>query len=687
MRPKIALCLILAVSLGTTAFARPAAAEDTSPMTSIGTSGGKLLLEKGAQWAASYIYNNDCKGAAHDVASLVCGALGKFSGDKDAEWRTNVTSQLGAIRGDLDQLKKGQVEMQKQLERLVDQNKVLLATVDTIVDQTVANLDIRAIQTLWSMQFDPLFPTADQLERGQFGSFKQDQLLRFARAVVREEKVHINLGKLTETLTSRGIGGKSPLLQSYAKLLDAELGTNKGASLLPAYEYFEGVMADLLFEQRKGFLMYVWAAEILESWCQLEKCESLDKPPIRAADFSGTFARQVARQFDAFNSSFEWLVLARSDPRGLRANFLHPDAVEVFYRADLLAAANADSYGLWGRVVSMGDRWDGKLDVSGRTLAPAGKADVPAEGGPFDWWRASGTPLVYDELYFAPSWRVFRYHQADWKAGGYEIRTTLPFKSPLGVNVTPVNLAEDGSNKFVVPFGSFVAIERAGGGYALLSGTWQAYTPRDTYSTGLLRPSHNRLVADAKKWQVGVESRGELPWDDRSRGQQQHGEWERVASLTSDKQIRYPAGGNVTLNALFDRHDFTEEPGKSAIYGKDYATQYSVIGMKTDYESGGISPKPAELKAKVAIVFGDRESINGLVYQETKSFNSPGNWNLDRPLRTTGSAAARLESGKGYPLTIVAWTRVYQEPKGLDATHYQLLARVGLESLYLTPAK
>ncbi len=684
MRSKTAFRLVLAVALGTFVFARPAAAAEGSPMDSIAASGGKLLLEKGAQWMAGYIYKNDCKGANHDVASLVCGALGQFSGEKEKEWKANITAELAAIRGDLALLQQGQLVMQTQLNTIVQQNNVLHAKIATIADQTVAQSNIRTIQTLWNQYFVPLFADAT--------SFRRDQILKFAQAVINEHHLNIKLGKLTETLTVSGAGNNPPLLRSYAGVLNAQLPANElRASLLPSYEYFEGVMSSLLFEQRKGFLMYAWAAEILESECQLRTCTTAERPPLSAAAYTKTFNVEVARQLEAFNSSLEWLVLARSDVHGPDANFLHADAAEVFYRADLLAAANADSYGLWGRVVAMGDRWDGKLDISGRTLTPASQAEVPVEGGPVDWWRASATPLVYDELSFASSWRIFRYRQADAKLGPYEIRTTLPGKPPLGVNVTPVNLdlnPREVVKELVVPFGSFLAVERAGGGYALLSGTWQEYKPHEGAGSGLLKPSHNVLVADAKQWRVGVENRGELLFDTKKQaGARQYGEWEKVAALISNKQIRYPAGGNVTLNARFGTQGFTGDSTKgSTTYDASYANRDSMLGMWTDYETGGINPKAAELKARVAFVFGDRDSANGLVYQENRTFNSPGAWHLDRAVRETGSATARLDRGHSYPLTLVAYTKVYQEPKGLHTTHYSLLARAQLLSLYVTPA-
>jgi hypothetical protein len=96
----------------------------------------------------------------------------------------------------------------------------------------------------------------------------------------------------------------------------------------------EQSLADSLFEQRKGFLMYT------------------------------VFDKQIAQQFATFNDSVEWLVLANSDPHSDKAAFLHRESQQIFWRLDLFSGANQQSFGLYGRVISMGDRFD----VPGGTL-------------------------------------------------------------------------------------------------------------------------------------------------------------------------------------------------------------------------------------------------------------------------------------------------------------------------------
>ncbi|HXU46869.1 MAG TPA: hypothetical protein VN783_15175, partial [Thermoanaerobaculia bacterium] len=482
----VTLALGLAGSVGALA-----AGDKSEIVSSIATGGLKLGAEKFAQWAAGRLYNNECKSAEHEAFLALCGALGQFSGEKEKEWKAQLSADLAAIRGELDQLRQGQARLQTEVETLVSQNKVLLAKVDTIVDETVAQSDIRIIQTLWNQQFLAIF--------GNEASFSRERLLRFAREVIAVQQIHTKLGVLTETLTTRGTGGKQPLLRLYANQLAVSLAANKSAKLLPAYDFYEGIMTDLLVEQRKGFLMYVWAAEILESECEIHGCSGLDRPPITALEFKKTFDGQIARELDAFNASLEWLVLARSDGHAAKADFLPAGAVDIFWRADLLTAANTDRFGLRGRVIGMGDTWDGKLALSGRALAPAVQHEVPIEGEALDWWRATGTPLVFDEVRFANAWRVLHYDQADQPRGSFKLDTNLPWKQ-IGVFVTPVDLrtgqvTDAKPSEAVVLFGSFIAIERAGGGYALLSGDWDKRWDRDK-GVGLIKTSHLETIAE-----------------------------------------------------------------------------------------------------------------------------------------------------------------------------------------------
>ncbi|WP_217995068.1 hypothetical protein [Methylogaea oryzae] len=303
--------------------------------------------------------------------------------------------------------------------------------------------------------------------------------------------MHMLLGGIGKTLTARGVSGKPPLLGLYANRLKQKTTSGNDPLLMQSYRYLEGVMANLLLEQRKGYLMYQFAAEVLESECQARGCQTAEQPPVPAPDYEKTFANQLAEELDAFNDAVESLVLASSDPLACEADFLSKSATEIFRRADWLAAVNLGRYGMTGRVISMGNRFDGQLrfspyQTSGAAplpLAAFKQAAIPTEGAPLDWWTSSQNTLVFDEVHFAGEWRVFRYRQADWKPGLYSLDNPLPDK-PFTIPVAAMDLASGMAtdappSDSVAVFGSFTAVERAGGCYALTSGPWMKYDNSD----------------------------------------------------------------------------------------------------------------------------------------------------------------------------------------------------------------
>jgi hypothetical protein len=658
-------------------------------LKNVASSGGRLVADAVFRAAANYVFKNHCGAASHDVDQLICGALGSFTGADEKAWKDNVTSELAGIRTDLARLEQGQARIQADVRDLVAGNKVLLSKVSALVNETVAQTGIREIQSLWDVQFETLFNSESR--------FSREQLLSFADQIVRVQQMHTKLGVISRTLTTNGIGGADPLLLAWARTLNTQLAANPGkADLEIAYTFLEQNFADLLFEQRRGFLMYVWAAQILESDCEIRATratrgeEICTRAPMSGADFQEAFDKQVAKQLETFNDGVEWLVLANSDAHSDKAAFLHDDAQWVFRRLDLFSAANEQSFGLRGRVISMGDAFDGKLTVEGETMPQGRTSLIPTAGGSLDWWRATNAnwPEVYDEVRFANQWRVLHYQKPD------VVERTARITAPRLVHLEPFAVAridlltgevtKAPLSPTVKLFASFTAIERAGGGFALASGGWNADRPPGVSERGFvdIHDQHFQSSAGSGKpfLYAIAESRGRITKDPLtflSTSQRPFYKTAQRASAKTKKEIRYVPGGELRLN-IDPISGFTGFGGGRSV---DYAPPSVAVGLKTTFKRGGIDPKPAELEGRAALVFGPAGSDNGFVHAKKLTTGSPETVHIDWTAR---SVLVTLESGKSYPLTLETAVSIYQETSGWNATEYALIARAKFSNVYLT---
>ncbi|MCQ8205842.1 hypothetical protein NP569_26505, partial [Vibrio parahaemolyticus] len=78
--------------------------------------------------------------------------------------------------------------------------------------------------------------------------------------------------------------------------------------------------------------------------------------------------------------------------------------------------------------------------------------------------------------------------------GKYSIDTALPHRPQISVARVALGT---GDTQISVPFGSFTAIDRAGGGYALLSCEWERVIKDDIKWTGGLTEGWNEHHFDA----------------------------------------------------------------------------------------------------------------------------------------------------------------------------------------------
>lgn len=381
----LALIVAIITSLTTT---RPVRADFIADAAkSGGTSVFGMIAAEAFNQAAGAIYNNTCKVDApeHNAVQLLCDTLGSVSGVEEEDWRQGITDDLAAMKDDLSFLREGQAVIQAQIDQVAAQNRVLLSRMDELADEVVLRNHVALIRTMWEDEFTWLFDgRASSLTRNAYRS----QLLSFAERVQAKDLATVQ-GRINDLLVRGGVRGSGNLLQRYASTLSAQMEAAKTDDVMPTYDFFESVMAEVLFVQRQGYLMYLWAAEILESQCELDpSCTRVPGLAHTSAQYRDLFEKHVENQLDAFNQAFEWLVLARSNPHSISPQFLAPKAEAAFERADIFTGANLNAtysqVGIRGRVISMGNRFDGTLQIGSRTVKPIKTATVDSAHGALD---------------------------------------------------------------------------------------------------------------------------------------------------------------------------------------------------------------------------------------------------------------------------------------------------------------
>lgn len=698
MKPRRRLVLgVLVCSLVLGPMAVPAKESFiVDALKAAGTGSASFLAQQAFIQIAGAIYTNTCAVDAPEEATLqfLCDALGSASGASEAEWRDSVSADLAAIRQDLESLKMGQEAIQRQVADVAAQNRVLLAKVDALAAETLIQNEVALIRTLWEDEFLRIFDRS-KLKADSREAFRAD-LLHFAERV-KTEKLATALGKIHDTLVRRS-AGKDHLLRLFTINLERQMEASRVDDVLPPYEYYQGVMADLLLIQRQGSLMYQMAAEIFESECELDRaCVSLQGLPHTSSQFSELFSQHVDEQLDAFQSSLEALVLARSSPRSIRADFLPPNSAAAFQKADFFTAANQGRVsGIYGRVISMGDAFDGQLEMA----SPGGqlqlgfqkRAAIPSSHGKLDWWRFTGVDALgelHREVSFATEWKIYRYHVDLETPGVYKISTTMPHAPAVELRRSTevvVGRTEEGLTWSAVPFASFTAIQRGGGGFGLLSGNWGTgnYRLNDSIqTTAALKDRVWRSVAyrnsNTGEIYVGVDSRAQLrysthvetmPWSKATDSND--------AFLRGISPFGYREGGALTLNVEL-----------SCFYPckpDDFARKDSVLEVQSDFRKGGTDPKPSALSAEVRFVLLSSKPVepgsNGVVESiNHKNIFKP----VDEGVRKSKlSATVVLDKNDRYTLYFGAKITAQQQTVGWDASSWKLLAQLAVTNAYLT---
>jgi len=642
----------------------PAAVENpTFPIEPV-KMGAEMMIKKLAEMG----YNTNCRAKNLDYASddsWYCGLFAAISGAKEAEWKDRLMDRLSKIAIRIQKIEMAVEQIQAQQTALVNQNKQILTRLNEVGPESIIGKSITHIRLDWNDQYIPLFTGKRPMT--------PERTIAFARQIIFNDELHKELGTINDQLTQNNFGNDTLLLSYGRRTL--QTGTT---NLDVPYEYIQSVLQGLILEERRGFVMYVWAAETLEANCEMKgDCDDFHKLPHTANEFREIFARYLDQQLAEFNSAIEFTVLARSDPHHRSAYILPEHGLRVLARADFFTSAMLDQFGLRGRVISMGDGFDGKLTFNGnRTIAPtAMMTSPPTYENRVDYWRATTTPNVYDEIRLADRWKIYHYYDGTHLSSPH-IVTALPYK-PQKIEMRTVKL-DDGRD---VSIGSFTAIERAGGGYALLSGTGYEHArsaPGETINGSLLHKRDKEFFDDAAPY-AGFEYGGQLEWEvfRGVKGEDQHIEAKRTGYSISRKTIRYPDGGELTLGVdLADPHSIICPGGACSDF-----SPFVILYRQSQFKKGGVKSRDAKMNTRAAVVLGDDgSSSNGIVWQRDSFFSSPIDERVD--IRKD-SGRVTLDANKPYKLIFGGETNLDIQTSGTNATPFETAVIIKLGNAYL----
>jgi hypothetical protein len=664
-------------------LAAPGLAENKeSTAAALGKAAGAKIGEAAAKWVAGKLYDSSCVNVNNDaVISYVCDVMRGFSGRDESEWKAKIETKLNEISSKLDTIEQVQRDMHNDLIR---NHRAMDAKVDQIAGDVLAVEKLVRIEGLWE-KYQTQFDKVD-------ADVTKESMVSFAREVIANEP-HSILTQLNVLLTNPPKG--QPILKfpfyewrvQNQTLIGGRLDANE------IYDFAEKKFIEYRGRQQKAYAMYYWAAAVLETQCQFSR-ENCVRPPRPLKDFQADYERYTRLQTEAFNSAVDWFLLSYAYPRAnVQPNFLPNSATDVYLRANLLTSAIAGpGQGLWGRVISMGSKWDGSLQVtcggSTHTLTPVLKYTAPIggngmvfpgpdDGRPLDWWASTAGNSTYDEVHFSDQWQMFHYSLPSAPAGPCTVVSRLP-KGGVLPWVNPVSEVVDvelpGIGK--LRGGSFLAIHRAGGNYALVSGGgWVGSTQpekleegdgaREQDYTWMIEPNHPQ-----GPW-IGLRVKGKAKYRVpklTSRIRNRH----RIL-LSQQKDVRFPEGGTVKLLYYPGNCGSVCDGDASSIL------RYDIANNDTDSKKG-------KLTAKASIMFAEGSIPDlpqgGGVFIDG-SYDKTGD-RKTADIKGPQVGALQADPSKEYRLQYELLVDMETEGRGLDASEYYYLVRLAPGAMYLS---
>jgi hypothetical protein len=687
VRSLWAVALALSVFLAVPLLADPA--KESFALTLVKSAGSSAASAGGvavAKMLSGALYDATCAQEAvkHWSEQYFCNALGGFSGRDEQEWKQKIEAQLVEIKSSLDVLEKGQARLQFDLNQ---QHKEIYRLFKQAAAEQIATNNEAEFEAVWKeymRQFD-----------GDLSDVNRDEMLKLAKKILSkqlDDKLALYNAVLTTSFRGNQALLKYPFYDYKEKHEFRAPFFNADKSFDALYEGAERAFIDSRARQEKVYAMELWAIKVMETDCEMRpsQCQA---PPLTAKDFKKSFDGYTKDQVIAFNEGLDWVLLTYGESR-TNPWFLSGRAEEFLTRANVLnAALLGTGEGTWGQVISMGDAWDGAINLecgaSSGKIMPRWNYVVPVAGRfgeqQVDWWVSRAGNGVYDEVRFAKDWKIYHYYLPDAKVGPCSVAESLPGKGimPWVQPGTAVMRVKTADNKEIT-FGSFIAIQRAGGTYALASGgQWHKRGEPINSDDGTTSNVKNArfdwsIDTNTKLAQASVlyEGRGEynLLKGGRVRKYNQ-------IYLYNDKNIYFPQDRDVKL-ALLQGFDCAKTCKNSSEehFLLDYNVENGAAGKLDAIVSVFLHPDVSDPEQKNTGL-RNRASGNGIYidgsYGDTK----------DRRTKTVDgfvTAPVKTDPNTAYHLQYLLEFDLSTEGAGADATQWMYRGKITPALLYFT---
>ncbi|HEY2093000.1 MAG TPA: hypothetical protein VGJ81_14030 [Thermoanaerobaculia bacterium] len=662
-----------------------------SAISSAGSKGGEFAVK----FVAGWIYNISCKPEQQndEGSKALCGALGSLSGKTEEQWKQQVVEKLDKISGKLDAIQSSQKEI---LRRIESQHKAMDEQFTNLPSAIQVTAILTTIDTFW-LRMENEFETPTKNPQKHNLNFNKVDMENLARDIM-HESLHIKLGQLN-TLLAHGVNRAEPLLRVPFKEFRTKY--TLGAPIiqpLDTYDFAEKRFAYYRAEQQKGYILYLWAAEIVQSECEIRKDERCAALPMTSKAFEQEYERYTRDQMKTFATAANWIVLAYSrpdldDPNIFKAR--RSDLEPVLMRLNYLESTIlGDGKEGWGEVVTTAnDPWDGsiRVDCAGKShVMPIFTYNVPVDtqqGSQVDWWTSRAKNKTYDEVHFASSWKVYQYKVATSRGGQPCFVDSLTNNQPLPWTSRgdTAMVTKDGET---FPVGFFYAVHRAGGTYALASGQdWVLPASPETKDSGIASKKDTRF-----DWTISG-AHHESAWIgllNMASVQQTFGKtlqptqeakvFNRIYAYNR-KSIYFPEGGSVALR--MHQHEACEKLCRGVDTVERGILDYDV--ENSPYENGS-------LKAIVAIFLDTKEGLDNIDERAKNGIYLDGSYNDTKErksMRVHGEAkgVAEVKPGQAYHVEYLIEFDLKTNTKRADATTYRFLGKITPSLLFVTQPK
>jgi hypothetical protein len=229
-----------------------------------------------------------------------------------------------------------------------------------------------------------------------------------------------------------------------------------------------------------------------------------------------------------------------------------------------------------------------------------------------------------------------------------------------------------------VPFGSFTAIDRAGGGYALLSGEWEHVTKDDIKWNGELKEGWNERYFDAANTRAGMLYSGSLEWKSAKAPNDQYIAVDKYSYARSKKRIRNPKGGELTLFASFG-DTIPKVCGTTACADFDHN---QVVSRLLDLSKPLFGGRSADVSVRAALVIDNdgAAGTNGLVWEKHGTTDSKFE---DRLSGGNESKRIRLDNSGTY-IHFGGGVKMNAQTSTTSDTRWWMFGLMFIENAYLT---